>query len=538
MARVQVDYQSNPVGLQTVSAPRISAVQARNDPRGSSGFALAEALGAAQPILEDFNKKYQQDKLQEQALKIDAYKAQFLQDHQGGAVSQAQVRERFPETVPIIAARIAEAIGMDEGKKATQGVIEEIMGNDALRLDSAARNAFIAQKRAELFGGVKEGNDFYLNGFTKSIEAELNQYENRWQQDTANYHQEVQAQTFKQEVATALSNGGDLLAIDAKWKGSSSLNNIERNKLVIEAAKDQAQAADDPSILDKIPVRFLNAETRADIVKTKAQIQAARMARIRDAKALTEWERDEQLRQSKLGMLKGITEGNPPNPADYANNPDAFDYALKIRSAEMVDPAQSRAEATRLREEFLTSATVDTKANEMQMREKILAAPGLNASDRVALLNEVSQLADGVNLMNDGAIRLVLTNRLNARLEELTRSPNAGIQALLSGRNLRAEVLKTFEFDIRAKFIAYYEDNGRFPKGAAKQEIIDKATDRAETQLEKLTSIQSLNTNAAPEAPAKNPTKKYPKPTQEDIDYANNNPSARAAFITQFGREP
>ena len=427
---------------------------------------------------------------------------------------------------------------MDEGKKATQGVIEEIMGNDALRLDSAARTAFIAQKRAELFGGVKEGNDFYLNGFTKSIEAELNQYENRWQQETANYHQEVQAQTFKQEVATALSNGGDLLAIDAKWKGSSSLNNIERNKLVIEAAKDQAQAADDPSILDKIPVRFLNAETRADIVKTKAQIQAARMARIRDAKALTEWQREEDLRQSKLGMLKGITEGNPPNPADYANNPDAFDYALKIRSAEMVDPAQSRAEATRLREEFLTSATVDTKANEMQMREKILAAPGLNASDRVALLNEVSQLADGVNLMNDGAIRLVLTNRLNARLEELTRSPNAGIQALLSGRNLRAEVLKTFEFDIRAKFIAYYEDNGRFPKGAAKQEIIDKATDRAETQLEKLTSIQSLNTNAAPEAPAKNPTKEYPKPTQEDIDYVKKNPSARAAFIKQFGREP
>ena len=66
---------------------------------------------------------------------------------------------------------------MEQGKKATQGIIEEIMGNDALRLDSAARNAFIAKKRAEMYGSVGEGNDFYLNGFTKSIDAELNQYE-------------------------------------------------------------------------------------------------------------------------------------------------------------------------------------------------------------------------------------------------------------------------------------------------------------------------------------------------------------------------
>jgi len=502
MARVQVDYQSNPVGLQTVSAPRISAVQARNDPRGSSGFALAEALGAAQPILEDFNKKYQQDKLQEQALKIDAYKAQFLQDHQGGAVSQAQVRERFPETVPIIAARIAESIGMEQGKKATQGIIEEIMGNDALRLDSTARNAFITKKRAEMFGSVGEGNDFYLNGFTKSIDAELNQYENRWQQDTANYHQEVQAQTFKQEVVGALMNNGDLMAVDSKWKGSSSLNNIERNKLVIDAVTEQAFVADDPSLLDKIPVRFLNAESRAAIEKSKAQIQAARMTKIRDAKALADWKRDEQLRTSKIDMLNGMVNGQPPDPAQYANNPDAFEFALRIQSAELVNPVQSKATASALREEFLTSATIDSSVSPQTMRDRILSAPGINAADKVALLNEVPQLADGLIALNDPAIRRIFTDRLNPRLTALENSPNAQIQGLLNGRNLRSEVLKTYDAEIRAGFLAYYEDNKRYPTGKAKQDIIDQATERAEKQLQELTSIKNLNTNAAPAAPA------------------------------------
>jgi hypothetical protein len=38
-------------------APKVSAVQARNDPRGSKGFALAEALGAAGPQINEISKR-------------------------------------------------------------------------------------------------------------------------------------------------------------------------------------------------------------------------------------------------------------------------------------------------------------------------------------------------------------------------------------------------------------------------------------------------------------------------------------------------
>jgi len=330
-----------------------------------------------------------------------------------------------------------------------------------------------------------------------------------------------------------------LMAVDSKWKGSSSLNNIERNKLVIEAVTDQAYGADDPSLLDKIPVRFLNSESRAAIEKSKAQIQAKRMTKITNAWALEKRTREEQLRTAKTEMLNGMVNGQPPDPAQYANNPDAFEFALRVQGAELVNPVQSKVTASALREEFLTSATIDNSVSQETMRERILSAPGINAADKVALLNEVPQLADGLIALNDPAIRRIFTDRLNPRLTALENSPNAQIQGLLNGRNLRSEVLKTYDAEIRAGFLAYYEDNKRYPTGKAKQDIIDQATERAEKQLQELTSIKNLNTNSNTTPNTGTSTaREYPTPTQADINYAKNNPAARAAFIRQFGREP
>jgi hypothetical protein len=89
-------YDPGVEALQTTAAPNIQTVLASGDPRSSSAFRLAEALGKVQPALEQFQQEQEHRKTQEQMLKVDAYREQFVKDMQpDGAVTQAQVRERF-----------------------------------------------------------------------------------------------------------------------------------------------------------------------------------------------------------------------------------------------------------------------------------------------------------------------------------------------------------------------------------------------------------------------------------------------------------
>ena len=119
MARVQVGYDPRAEALQTTAAPNIATEQARFDPRASSAFQLAEALGKAQPVIDQFNQDYERKKAQDallQNMKVESYKEQFQRDNKDGAVTAAQVKEKFPETVPVVAARVAESIGLDFGR--------------------------------------------------------------------------------------------------------------------------------------------------------------------------------------------------------------------------------------------------------------------------------------------------------------------------------------------------------------------------------------------------------------------------------------
>lgn len=513
MARKEVQYEGRAEALQTVAAPRISAVQARLDPRGDKGFALAEALGAAGPTLEAFQKEWEQRKTQEQALKIDAYKEQFLKDWQGGAVSQAQVRERFPETVPIIAAKIAESIGATQGKKSIQSIIDEVNTNDELRLDSAKRSAFIQQRKQELIGQVGTGNDFYLNGLSKSVDSELNQFENTWQRETAAYHQEVQAGAFKDEVAKTLLAGGDILEVDSRWKSTSSLNNLERNKAVIDAATALAFTADDPAILDRIPERFLNNTSKLEIAKTKVQVQAARMTRVRDAVTLEGIARDKQLRDAKIGMISNVAAGQRINPLQYKDNPEAFDFALKIQNVGALPTFQSVANAQAVRTEIMNGATVYAGLDQRTITDAVINNPNINPAEKEALLKEVPTLIEGRIAMDDPMVKNVLDLRINARLKALESSPGSMVASITQGRNLRAEVMKTFDAGLRQSFQAFYETNKRWPTGYDKQQIIDKETERAEKLLEDLTRPRAAQGQGAPAAtPQAQPAAPAPAP--------------------------
>jgi len=497
MARQEVQYEGRAEALQTVAAPRVSAVQARFDPREGKAFALAEALAAAGPELDRFQKDWEQKKTQEQSMKIDAYKERFLQDWKGGAVSQAQVRERFPETVPIIAARIAESVGADYGKKAIQSIIEEVNMNDELRLDSAKRNAFVQEKKKELLSQVGSGNDFYLNGMAKSVDSELNQFENTWQRETASYHQDVQAEAFKNEVASALVKGIDLNLVDQKWKSSSSLNNLERNKAVIDATTNLAFVSDNPALLDQIPQRFLNNSTKLEVEKTKIQIQAARMTKVRDAQTLTNIQRDEQLRNSKIGMISNIAAGRTVDPARFRDNPEAFEFALRIKDMGVLPTYQSVANSQAIRTEILNGSTLFTGLDQRTMTDAVLNNPNINPAEKEKIIAEIPTLIEGRIALDDPMVKSVLDLRINASLKALESSTSNMVSQITTGRNLRTEVMKTFDAGLRQEFQAFYEDKKRWPTGAEKQAIIDRQADKAENLLRELIRPQGTRPQGA-----------------------------------------
>lgn len=500
MARVQTESNVRAEALQTIAMPRAQAVTEVADPASNAAAQLAQQLGAAGPLIDRLQQQNSRAVIEAQAMKIEAYKEQFMADHEGGAVTAAQVRERFPETVPVIAARIAEGIGAEYGRKAIQGIVEEVMQNDELRLDSAKRNAYIAAKKAELLGGIEKGNDFYLNGFAKSANNEISQWENTWQRETAKYHQDVQANEFGEAVSQVLTSGGNLEALDAEWKTSSSLNNLERNKIVVDAATKVAFETQNTAILDKIPTRFLNNDTRKAIAQTKMQVQSHRMSMFRDAQYIQSVQRDQQLRAAKVGILETISSGKAVDPFQYRNNPDAFDFALKIQNVGGLPAYQSAANAQTVRTEILNGSTLYSGLDQEAVTDAVLNNPNINPAEKKALIEEIPKLIEGRIALEDPMVKSALDLRINARLKALENSTSSMVMSITQGRNLRSEVMKTFDAGLRQSFQTFYEDKKRWPTGADKQAIIDRETTKAEDLLERMTKPGG----AAPKPPAGN----------------------------------
>ena len=544
MARVQVGYDPRAEALQTTAAPNIATEQARFDPRSSSAFQLAEALGKAQPVIDQFNQDYERKKAQDailQNMKVDAYKEQFQRDRTDGAVTAAQVKERFPETVPVVQARVAESIGLDFGKKQINSVIDEINKDDSLRLDTNARAAFLAKKRAEIVGGLAKDNEFYSSGVIKGIDQELRGWENGWQRDTATFHTKVQGEAFSNEIGQALKEGKDLMEVDQKWASSSSLNIQERKKLAVDSVIAMAYAEDNPALLAKVPTLFLNAEHKKSLKQAEMQITQIRIGKVRDARFLEQSAREDATRGAKTDIVSRLAKGEQVDPGMYRGDPVAFDYAMQMKDAGRLPDVQSVGNATKVRTAILNGSTVGTMSQN-QVIDQIMTNPALNPKEKQKLIDDVPKLMEGMLILKDEGVQSALSTRIDARLKVLEGSTNAKIQALITGGNLRAQAMQVFQQGLEGSFTAYFEDNKQWPTGKAKQDIIRTETEKAERLIEELTRIGTTAPPAGPAQAAPAPTRRGattgPGPTQADIDYVKKNPQYRQQFINTFGREP
>lgn len=521
-------------GSQTALRPAASPVSTYSAPAAIPQDRrleqLADALSQLSPSLQRFGMAAAETKEKEQAAKLPAYLEQIKRDRGTGSITAAQVGEIYPELVPTIRWRIAQALGEEAGAASFAPVIEEINADENLRFDSEARKAFIEQRRAELFGQIGGGNDFYDAGFVSAFDKAVSTWETGWQRQTAEKHMEVMGDQWKREAIEAYINGGPeaILKKDAEWAASGGLHHTTRNKVFLEAISEVAYREDNPALLDKIPQRFLNADSKLQVAKAKAQIEEHRKAQWRWNIQMDDYMRGEEIRGMKTEALDRFYKGEEVNPADYRKHPEVADYVTSLLNRPRVNPVASQARATSIRSEILMGATFGDYTrlgvtgdlfNQEGLIDLIQQDASLNGEDASKLIAEVPKLLEGVAILRDESVRQQLGDRLRPMLDSLNQSIPGTVNKVVGGKSLYAIGMEAYQQELNRRFNAYYETNGAWPRGFEKQDMIDAALERAESRVLQLADpsnmSRTLNETKSPKK-AKETTPAKPKSESEE----------------------
>lgn len=489
--------------LNPIAAPVDTYVQPSAAPKDNDLLRLSQALSQLNPAIGQIASQYMKGKEEDQMAKLRFYTEQFMQDKETGAVRASQVKEMFPELVPTVASRIAQATGEIEARRWVQGEIQSVLEDDALRLNTDNRLAYLEQVRERAREMIGD-NEFYGTGFLSQLDRSLNEFETAWMRETASHHEAVQAEAFSNQVAETLRSGGDLVALDRQWKQSSSLNNLERNKLVVDSVVAEAVATNNPALLERVPDRFLNAESKAQLARTKQQIETAMYSQFVRARELSEYERQQSIRSGKVEILRRLTEGEGVNPAEFYKMPELYEYALRLNSQPTLDGTQSVRNAAAFRSNLLRAGTtgnfMDAFAGDSQffgdfreeeavsqetLRDHILSRPDLNPSEKQQLLDEIPLLMEGVNLLRDADTTAYFQSSVDDDLKVFAQSPQGQVLQVM-GVNAQGDVRSRFYETLRQEVNAYVEDKGEMPRGQNKLELLRRAEQAARQRLEYL----------------------------------------------------
>ena len=158
MARVQVQYRGNSEELRTVSAPNIAAVQARLDPRGSKGFQLAEALGAAGPAIDKMLDRANE----EEQKRAESFASSMTVEELGRAVRNGEV---LASKSPIFRATVEHIYG--------ENLVSKVQSQISARLDAGETfgsprdlDEYLVKTRVDLLAGQ---SSYAQAGFDKSF---------------------------------------------------------------------------------------------------------------------------------------------------------------------------------------------------------------------------------------------------------------------------------------------------------------------------------------------------------------------------------
>lgn len=158
--RVDPGYAPRPEGVQVTASPNIATEQARFDPRGSSAFRLAEALGAAGPEIDKIASRMQ-DSEREAAR---AYANSMTVDDLGKKIKSG---EMLPSQSPVFAATLHHIYGENNMANLERDTLSKLQTGQLKFNTQEELDQYLTGSRNEVLQGQ---NKFAIAGFDKGFD--------------------------------------------------------------------------------------------------------------------------------------------------------------------------------------------------------------------------------------------------------------------------------------------------------------------------------------------------------------------------------
>lgn len=160
MSRVDPGYAPRPEGVQVTASPNIATEQARFDPRGSSAFRLAEALGAAGPEIDRVSARVQ-DSEREAAR---TYANSMTVDELGKKIKSG---EMLPSQSPVFAATLHHIYGENTLAHLERDTLSKLQTGQLKFNTQEELDQYLTEARN---GTLQGQNKFAIAGFDKGFD--------------------------------------------------------------------------------------------------------------------------------------------------------------------------------------------------------------------------------------------------------------------------------------------------------------------------------------------------------------------------------
>jgi outer membrane biosynthesis protein TonB len=201
------------------------------------------------------------------------------------------------------------------------------------------------------------------------------------------------------QTKTGLAMGA-IRSLDTVEGRAGAIADYRRRELISGTLVKQAVAMRDESVLDAMPPELMTPDVATAFAVAKQQIVQANRQEQAYQHQQMEQDRQDKLFNDKVGILQGVKDGKMPNPLDYVDNPEAYDFAKGVVDKELsLDPLQSKVAASHFQNDTEAAAltgdfsgimgdpkyaTVAPSAN--QLIDRIAHDPNMRREDKVALI--------------------------------------------------------------------------------------------------------------------------------------------------------
>lgn len=214
MARTQVDSSVRAEALQTVATPRVQGAVVQADPRSNKAFALAEALGTAQPKIDaaynDSIKKVEED--------AKAFAGSLSAEDLGNKIKNGEL-PNFKS--PVFVAQVKRIYGENQVSSIANQVSEDIKNGNVAFNNDQELDSYVNKKREEVLSGADR---FTVAGF----DSKLNDLKNQLRKQNTTL---VSKRTADEAEAVAFQNFKDIYEYS---KSDESITAEDRIALMTE----------------------------------------------------------------------------------------------------------------------------------------------------------------------------------------------------------------------------------------------------------------------------------------------------------------